>query len=457
LITPLAHGVSERADLPIPLLLFVWGSAVVLLFSFVGLAVLWREPVLERERWRPLPFGVGRVLAATPVQVLCGAIGVFLLGLVIYAGLEGQQTAASNFAPTFVYVIFWVGLVLASVLLGDVYRAFNPWRAIARAVAFVARLAARGDIPPPLRYPERLGRWPAAAGLLLFTALELVNASPDRPQTVAIAALVYSVGTFVGMALYGVEPWTERGEAFSVYFNFFSRLSPFATRDGQVGLRPPLSGLTTIEPLPGTVAFVAVMIGTVSFDGLSESQLWVDVGGALGDVFGDLGFSPETAFELANAVGLLAGVAVILGFYALGVAGMRSIGGEVDRERLAATFVHSLVPIALAYVAAHYLTLLLFQGQAVAYLASDPLGQGSDLFGTAGTPIDYFMGATLIALLQVGLVVAGHVAGLTLAHDRALVVYRHEHKLAVRSQYWMLAVMIGFTTLALLLLLQGNA
>jgi hypothetical protein len=454
---PLAHGIAERADLPIPLLLFVWGAAVVLLFSFVGLAVLWREPRLERARWRPLPLGLGRVPASRPVQAACGAVGVALLALVVYTGLDGQQTAASNFAPTFVYVVFWVGLVAASVLFGDVFRAFNPWRAIGRAVAFAARLGTRGDLPPPLSYPERLGRWPAVLGLLAFTALELVNSSPDKPSTVAIATLAYSVATFVAMALYGVETWIERGEGFSVYFNLFARLSPFETRDGELGMRPPLSGLTSVEPLPGTVALVAVMIGTVTFDGLSESPLWVSVGGALGDLFGSLGLSPENAFELANAVGLVAAVALILGFYRLGIAGMRSVGGKLDEGRLAAAFAPSLIPIALAYVAAHYMTLLFFQGQAMAYLASDPLGTGANLLGTADVAISYFMGATLIALLQVGLVVAGHVAGLTLAHDRALVVYPEDRRLAVRSQYWMLAVMVGFTTLALLLLLQGNA
>ena len=120
------------------------------------------------------------------------------------------------------------------------------------------------------------------------------------------------------------------------------------------------------------------------------------------------------------------------------------------------SFAHSLVPIALAYVGAHYLTLLAFQGQAIFYLASDPLGSGSDLFGTAEVAISYFLGATVIALIQVGLVVSGHVAGLVLSHDRALTVYSDRPQLAVPSQLWMLAVMVAFTIVALLLLLAGN-
>jgi hypothetical protein len=143
--------------------------------------------------------------------------------------------------------------------------------------------------------------------------------------------------------------------------------------------------------------------------------------------------------------------------YRLGVAGARTVGGGFSSARLARAFVHSLVPIALAYVAAHYLTLLLDQGQAIVFLASDPLGEGSDLFGTADRRIDYgVIGANATWYWQVGFVVTGHVAGLTLAHDRALALYqRAEH--AVRSQYWLLAVMIGFTSLALWLLSQANA
>ena len=115
------------------------------------------------------------------------------------------------------------------------------------------------------------------------------------------------------------------------------------------------------------------------------------------------------------------------------------------------------MPIALAYVAAHYFTLLLFQGQAIVFLASDPLGEGSDLFGTAGRQIDYgVIGANATWYWQVGFVVTGHVAGLTLAHDRALALYTRMEQ-AVRSQYWLLAVMIGFTSLALWLLSQSNA
>jgi hypothetical protein len=151
------------------------------------------------------------------------------------------------------------------------------------------------------------------------------------------------------------------------------------------------------------------------------------------------------------------GPLLIAGFYFLGVKGAESVGGGLSRERLARGFVHSLVPIAAVYALAHYLTLLVFQGQAVGYLASDPLGKGWDLFGTADAAIDFgVLGQNPTWYIQVGAVVLGHVAALTLAHDRALSLYDDTRK-AVRSQYWMLAVMVGFTSLALWLLAQANA
>jgi len=456
-VIQIAHGLVARSDLPIPEWLFGWAAAMVLVVSFVALAILWPEPRLEREGWRPLPAWLGRVLTSRVVEILCGAIGIFLFGLVIYTGLEGVQSSTANFAPTFIYVIFWLGFVPASVLLGDVFRAFNPWRAIGRAVAWVAKTAARGDLPAPLTYPEKLGRWPAAAGIFAFAALELVASNGDRPENLAIAVLIYSAVTFIAMALYGVERWCDRGEAFSVYFNLFSRISPVETRGREIGLRKPLSGVAALPPAAGTVPLLAVMIGSVTFDGASEAQPWTDISPDLAQFFQDLGLTPQHSLELAFLLGLILAILLVYGFYRLGVLGARSVGGGFSANQLANAFVHSLVPIALAYVAAHYFTLLLFQGQAMAYLASDPLGDGSDIFGTANSQIDYtIIGGETTWYFQVGFVVAGHVAALVLAHDRALALYS-DAKQAVRSQYWMLAVMVGFTSLALWLLSQSNA
>jgi hypothetical protein len=389
--------------------------------SFAALASLWPDPRLERAPWHPVGRIAGRL---TPV---CGAIGVGLLALTLWAGFAGAQDAFANWAPTFVLVIFWVGLAFASVLLGDVFRAFNPWLAVGRVVFR----------EPRRPYPAWLGMWPAALGLLGFTWLELASGVADQPDKIALAAVVYSLVTWACMAVFGAEVWSRNGEAFGVYFGLFGRLSVFEVRDGRLGRRMFLSGLTRLQPLAGTVAVVCVMIGSVTFDGFSQGQLWKrDLAPRLFDVFGST--------VAASTVGLLLGVAVVAGFYTLAVPGSPR------------TFIHSLVPIALVYALAHYLTFLVFQGQSIAFLASDPLGRGWDLFGTASAAINYsVLGQDATWYLQVVFVICGHIAGLVLAHDRALVVYGHARQ-AVRSQYWMLGVMVGFTSLALWLLSQAN-
>jgi hypothetical protein len=452
-----AHGIVQRADLPIPDWLFAWGAAIVLVVSFAALAALWPTPRLERPRWRPLG-AVGRTVASAPVQTLAGAAGLALLGVTIWAGLAGIQGAQDNLAPTFVYVLFWVALVFASLVFGDVFRALSPWRAGGRAAGWlVTRL--RGGRPVAHRpYPERLGRWPAVAALLFFTWTELVGRWGDFPDRLGMYALIYSAVTWAGMAVYGVETWHTRGEGFGVYFNLFSRLSPFETRDGVVGVRPFLGGLPRLDPVPGTTAVVITMIGTVTFDGLSQGPLWMEtIGPAIHDVITGLGVGIEPATQLADTFGLLVCPLLIGAFYWVGISGAESVGGGFDHVRLRRAFVHTLVPIALVYVMAHYLTELVFQGQAIQYLASDPLGHGWNLFGTAEAAIDYtVLGQTATWMLQVGFVIGGHVLGLVLAHDRALVLYRDGQQ-AVRSQYWMLGVMVGFTSLALWLLASLNS
>ena len=447
-----AHGLVGRADLPIPEWLFTWGAVMVLVVSFVALAAMWREPRLQRDSWRPLPTRISRVLTSRVVDVTCGAIGLGLLALVTYTGAFGSRIVSENFAPTFVYVGFWLGLLLLSVLFGDVFRVFNPWRAGGRLLGWL--LGPHRSKPMP--YPERLGYWPAVIGLIAFAWLEIGSASGDEPATIAAATIFYSGVTWAAMAAYGVETWSDRGETFSVYFGFFARMSIFERRERTIGIRPPLSGLPAIPMLPGLVAFVIVMIGTVSFDGFSGGATWQSILGPLLNSSAAAGMEPRSRLEAAYAVALAVVLVLVYGFYRLGIEGAHGVDRRHSRRALARGWAHSLVPIAFAYAAAHYVSLLLFQGQALAPLASDPLGRDWDLFGTATWSIDYgFIRADPFWYMQVALVIVGHLAALALAHDKALAVYDDTGR-ATRSQLWMLTVMAGFTTLALWLLSAAN-
>jgi hypothetical protein len=273
------------------------------------------------------------------------------------------------------------------------------------------------------------------------------------PNAAAVAACVYSGYTLAMMALFGVEEWCERGEVFSVYFGMFSQLGYFGVSDGRIGRRRPLSAATRWATLPGSVAVVIASIASTSFDGAQEGAFK----GGIDRVFhwfADAGVGLTTAQRLTDTIFMalcFAGVGLV---YLLGVRGMRSVQGAPSLAKLRVGFAHTLIPIALAYLVAHYFSLFVFQEQAqFGYLLSDPLGNGTtDLFGTAAGGIDFtVLSANAIWYIQVGALVAGHVLGLTLAHDRAL-VYWPDYRQAARSQYWMLAVMVAFTCFGLYLL-----
>lgn len=439
-----AHGLVGKQDLPVPQWLFAWAAGVVLIASFVGLATLWPTPRLEPVR--------ERVVATFPraVEVVCGAVGIAVFVLLVYAGFAGAQDDQSNIVPTSVFVIFWVGVPFASLLFGDVFRAFSPWRAVGRATGWL--VGAVGAPPQPVPYPERLGRWPAVVGIVGFAWLELVYPHRTDPSTLATLMLVYAALQLIGMSLYGERAWTRWGDGFGVFFAFVARLSPLDWSDRQLRLRRPLSGTTTVDMVPGTVMFICALIGTTSFDGFSQGTLWSSLQSWALPQLHDLGPNGEQAGEILYTFGLLAAVAIVFGLYRLGIEGIRGVDrarGPIELSRL---FAHSLIPIAMAYVVAHYFSLLGYQGQAIWRLASDPLGDGSDLFGTAHATIDYtWIGATGVWYVQVAALVAGHVIGLVLAHDRAIATYSNA-RVAARSQYWMLGVMVCFTCLALYLL-----
>ena len=453
----LAHGIVGRADLPIPVWLFSWTAAIVLVVSFVALSTLWRTPQLQSEHRRALvrsPAAARRSRAAPVLDTLAATIGVALFALVLYSGFDGAQVATANFSVTFVYVIFWVGLPVLSVLFGDVFAAFNPWRACARACrAALGALGGSRQVAAPLRYPRRLGVWPAVAGVVGFAWLELVYVNRDEPSLLAALSLGYFAVMLAGMLLFGVEEWGRSADGFGVYFNLLSRLSPLVRDErGLLCWRRPLSGVTELPMRAGTVTLICAIVGTTTFDGFSNGGIWRKAEPHVQSLFGDLGLGETPSQELAYSIGLLACIALIVGVYRLGVLGVRSVGERYDVGQLTRAFAHTLVPIAFAYVLAHYFSLLLWQGQAIGYLVSDPLGDGSNLFGTSGYQIDYqVISYAAIWYVQVAALVAGHVGGLALAHDRALTMYREPEE-AVRSQYWMLAVMVAFTSFGLWLL-----
>ena len=436
----LAHGLGGRADLPVPVWLAQYAAALVLIVTFFMLARFWASPRLQEPyRGRPLPMGLQRLLDAPAFRLALRLIGVAAALLIIVVAAFGTDSSATNPAPTWLYVWFWVGIVPLSLLFGPVLRAFNPLRLLTQGFAGLS-----GRDPDDARpMPEWLGYWPAAAGLLAFTWLELVYRNPDRPANVLAFILLYCLVQLAAAAVYG-ERWYGRGDAFEVYSTLVGRLSPFGRRpdDGRLVLRNPLAGLASVPIEPGIVAVICVLLGSTAFDGLSRTQWWQGLSGQ----------TTGPAYVLLGTAGLLGMVLLVSAAY---LAATRRNPWARRRQQVPVErrFVPSLLPITVGYTVAHYFSLAVFQGQAGYLLASDPLGRGWDLFGTAGQQINYLVVTTAtIAVIQVAAILTGHVVGVFIAHDRALADYTRPRQ-RLRAQYPLLVVMVTYTLGGIALLL----
>jgi hypothetical protein len=256
------------------------------------------------------------------------------------------------------------------------------------------------------------------------------------------------------MAVFGRDTWTRGGEGFAVAFELLSRIAPFALRDGSIVVRWPLTGLAGAERVPGTLVFIGVLLGSTSFDGFGRASVWQNL---LADLRTSLRGEAQWAIDLVTTLVNVAGLALFVGAvvltYLAAVEGARRL---VRAPRsLVSDFVLPLVPIAFAYLVAHYFSLFVINGQFVLTLASDPFGKGWDLFGT----VDFAPNLTLVSpetvwYVQVGALVVGHVAGLAIAHDRAVALFENRRD-ALRSQYPMLGLMVLYTVGGLWLLSQG--
>jgi hypothetical protein len=421
----LAHGVGSRTDLPIPLGLALYGAGAAILISFAVLLLFWRTPRLGgTSSGRPLPSGLQRLADSLAVRRGLQVAALAVAVLVTAVAIAGPPDTDRNLAPWVLYVSFWVGLVPASLLLGPIGRVANPLRLLHRCLRTV--------LPPPpgaSRLP-RLGLWPAAGALLGFVWLELVYPARADPATVAVFLVGYAVVQLALAAWFG-EEWFASGDGFEVYSTLIARLSPWGRRDdGRLVLRSPLTTAIAAPSEAGLAAVVVVLLGSTAFDGLSRTVFWQTGPGAADD-------------SLSGTLGLLVMVALVGSLYVLGT----RLSGRLARQPPAIQprrYAGTVVPIALGYTVAHYFSLLLLDGQTTWILASNPFGlAGVDLFGTYGNRVDLTaVSADAIALVQVGAVVAGHVLGVTLAHERALLSARRAR---ASDQLPLVIVMVLFT------------
>jgi hypothetical protein len=506
LLTPvaaLAHGFAQRFDLPVPLNLYLAGAAATVALSFLLIAFFLRgeRAVASYPAFDLLSTPPGKLLANPLLIHSLRLASVAFLFLVILAGFFGDENPFKNIAPTAIWVIWWVGFAYVAGLLGNLWAIVNPWNALFAWVEGLWHFSSHGGrFGLGLPWPTCLGQWPAVVLFAWFVWAELIWPESATPASLAEAALSYSVITWLGMFAFGRQVWLRNGEAFSVVFGFLARFSitevgvgnkdqcPECSSSGcsgntscvnclacfgsaprryrKLNLRPPAVGLLTRDPIPtSSMVFVLIMLASVTFDGLLATSVWAELAEwmiysefmrplliALQHVTGNLVAAVGT---IALLVFLVLFQLLYLAFSSLMyVSTPAAARKHVTVMQIARLFVLSLIPIALAYHLAHYLSYLAIVGQYIIPLASDPFGMGWDLFGSSLYRVDIsVVNARFIWYTSVITIVTGHIIAVWLAHVMALRTFK-DNRAALFSQIPMLALMVSYTILSLWILAQ---
>ena len=460
-----AHGFGALYNLPVPFWLYGWGAAAAVIVSFmVACLFLTGSGASKPPRQFDLSdSAVARALRRVRPGLQLLAVGLLLL--CIATGYWGSRDPMRNFSMPFFWIIFVLLVPYLTVLFGNFYAAANPWQALAAGVGRIWRGYLRGR----LAYPAWLGDWPALALYMGFIWFELLG--HGRPADLAQWLAAYTALNLAGVWLVGAAAWFRHCEIFAVFLRLLGVLSPLHIVPGSPGqpgalrLRWPLAGLLIERPQHiSTVAFALAMLSTTAFDGLKATQWWVSL--FWGDPTGWLtqwaGAEPIRAIPQVQPLykawctfWLLVSPFIYLALYLLTIA-LAKLLTQTPRSlrQLALDFGYTLLPIAVVYHLTHYATLLLSHGLKVISLASDPFGWRWDLFGTAmhfRAPILPDMGVVWHS--QVGLILAGHIVSIWMAHRVALNVFASRRQ-AMVSQLPMLVLMVAFTVAGLWILAQ---
>jgi hypothetical protein len=438
-VVVLAHGLGGSSDLPIPYTYALIGAAWALTFTFAVVAFAWRRPRFDPDKpGRELPQWVTAFVDSPVTRWALAAGGLLFAAWVAMAAFLGGPDG--NPLPGVFYVLMWVGLVAVSLAVGPIWKAVSPARGLYRLLR-AARLPAGGG------YPRRLGYWPAVFGLFAFVWLELASPDPGSLGAIRLWLLCYLVITVTGAIVCG-DKWFGRADPFEAYSVVASRFSPLRRNpgSGRVEIGNPFNHLPTLPVRPGTVTMLAVLLGSTAFDSFSAMPVWRN--------FVDRQTDSAATATLMKTAGLSVFIVVVVVTF---WAAARATGG-VDagtRRQLPGRMAHSLVPIVLGYMFAHYLSYLIERGQQAIIDLADPLGRGWNLLGIGDAEVNYVLSLhpSVLATIKVCCVVGGHVAGVVAAHDRALRLLPAGYQLT--GQLAMMLVMVGYTFTGLYLLFGG--
>ncbi|HET6818091.1 MAG TPA: hypothetical protein VFH66_12780 [Mycobacteriales bacterium] len=446
----LAHAFGARYELPIPLLAFVVGGALVVLVSFV--IVFNRQVARSAHELTELPDGA-HVRGLHPVAGVLSLIG---LAFLVFCGFAGSQEVPENIVPTSFWILIWVAVPILVALIGDWSQPVNPF-------AFLAKLADRPGLRAtllggehPLPWPGWLGWWPAVVLFAFAVCCELIfNLTATVPHVTALALTIYAVFSALAGFMFG-RPWLERGEMWTVLLDTWGRVGYF--RFGAPGRRGFLGGFD--RPFSRSfsrVVFVLLMLVNVNYDGLLSTPQWAnDVERNLPGSWG----TPGSGLETFRVFAFVASVVVLMTLFGLFARESARLGRHGTGFLGAlAELLPSVVPIALGYLIAHYLQYLLVNSQLMAPLIGNPIGRTSwpihlpypfnDKYEVNHT----FLPPSFYWYVAVAVIIAVHVAAVVVAH-RHLATRAPDEASARRSEYPWLVAMVGYTMLSLWLLAQ---
>ncbi|MEO8570576.1 MAG: hypothetical protein ABI553_02655 [Chloroflexota bacterium] len=413
-----AHALNATYTSRLPLAVYLVGAAATVALSFAFV-------IVRDVRAAPLPPAVPGSLPPAWLRVLLRAVGLLGWLWIVAQGLAGG-TSDGDVATLFLWVYGWVGLAIVSAVFGPAWHFLDPFSTLHDLGAALLR-GLRIEGWATADYPATLGRWPAVIGFAFFVWLELVIQA--GPATLFIVLVGYSAFTVAMMAQFGRDEWRSQGETFTVWFRLLGRLAPLALvdEDGRVRPRGFGSGLLESSWSAADLTLVALGVSSIIFDGLSQTE-------AFFNLFGAPGIAEKTLLLFAWL-----GIVVVLAFGVSRTVGLDATGA-------------GLLPIALGYLVAHYLTYLLINGQAILIAISDPLQKGANLFGTAfHAPTGDWLPPGLVWTIQLAAVVGGHMLGAWGGH----VVAAAEAPPGIsagglrRRQLPLAIVMVGLTTLTL--------
>jgi hypothetical protein len=466
-----AHGFEERYDLPVPLAYVIGGACATVLLTFVVAVFFMRQSAPQSALADPPPAPSPTSSSATlpgpggtkTLWVVKG-LAWLLFALAIASALWGSSDPLMNLAPTLVWIVWWVGLSFAVVLLGNVWPALDPWGTTFEVLNACAKQCgpSRG-LSPGWAWPAWLGAWPAAALLLAWCWLEVVYPIATVPFKLGCAALVWTVVNVGGMVCFGRDIWQRHADVFALYFASLARMAPVRWNAGTpvVELRSMGAGLIDTPALrsAGQIGFVMAMLSTVLFDGLHSGVAWLVFEQGLKKValrWMDMNgyFAGTVGLVVVWLVFLLAYVLTCFVCARLMAKSVQPKHSTTSGTQFAALFGPTLIPIAAAYNIAHNFSNLLIQGQTILQLLSDPLGKQWDLFGTAKWYPDIsIVDAKLTWYVAVVFIVLGHAVSIWLSHRVALRQGLPPRRTAIATLPLTL-LMMGYTAISLLVIAE---